>query len=63
MVDLILDAEAAAKAYVDSKISDDAIVLAGTTTPENEYLITVDDSGLTPELAVELIEPEEEAET
>ena len=52
VVDLILDT-------ASLNISDDAIVLKGTTDPDAEYLITVDDSGLTPELAVDLIEEEE----
>ena len=65
IVDLILDSQSAAlseaKAEIDKKISDDAIVLNGTTDPTAQFVITVDDSGLTPELAVDLLE--EEAET
>lgn len=38
--------------------SEDAIVLRGTEDPTKEYLISVDDSGLTPEIAVDLIEEE-----
>ena len=38
--------------------SEDAIVLRGTEDPTKEYLVSIDDSGLTPELAVDLIEGE-----
>lgn len=47
-------------ARVPSNISDEAIVL--TASDENDYIITVDASGDTPELAVTLVEPEEDAE-
>lgn len=48
-------------ARIPGNISDDAISLKGSE--DNEYLITVDDSGETPELSVTLIEEEEEEET
>ena len=61
-VKLILDgidmAVAQAEAAIPQNISDEAITLKGTG--DAEYLITVDDSGDTPELAVTLIEDEEE---
>lgn len=41
---------------IPTNINDEAIVLKGTE--DAEYLITVDDSGETPELSVELIEEE-----
>ena len=50
-----------AEAYTDQKtanISDEAILLKGTG--DNEYLITVDDSGDTPELDVTLVTEEAE---
>lgn len=42
---------------IPSNINEESIVLKGTG--DAEYIITVDDSGDTPELAVDLIEPEE----
>lgn len=48
VVDMILDVAAL-------NVTDESIVLKGT---DGEYLITVDDSGDTPELAVEEIEEE-----
>ena len=48
VVDMILDVAAL-------NVTDESIVLKGT---DGEYLITVDDSGDTPELAVEAIEEE-----
>lgn len=47
-------------ATIPTNISDEAITLKGTE--DAEYLVTVDDSGEAPELAVTLIE-EEEAES
>lgn len=41
---------------IPTNINDEGIVLKGTE--DAEYLITVDDSGETPELAVDLIEEE-----
>ena len=41
---------------IPTNINDEAIILKGTG--DTEYLITVDDSGDTPELSVELIEAE-----
>lgn len=49
VVDMILDVAAL-------NVTDDSIILKGTD--DAEYLITVDDSGDTPELAVEAIEEE-----
>lgn len=48
VVDMILDVAAL-------NVTDESIVLKGT---DGEYLITVDDSGDTPELAVDAIEEE-----
>lgn len=46
---------------IPTNIDDDSIVLK---SGDNEYMVSVDATGDTPELAVELIEaPEEEAET
>jgi len=42
---------------IPSNINDESIVLSGTEG--RDYIITVDDSGDTPELAVDLIETEE----
>ena len=53
---LILDAVEMVMAKVPTNINDEAIVLKGTD--DAEYLVTVDDSGETPELSVELIEEE-----
>ena len=47
-------------ALIPRNISDEAITLKGSEDAES--LITVDDSGDTPELAVTLIEPEEEGD-
>ena len=62
VVDLILDTKAAvieeAEAVIDSRISEDAIVLNGTTDPTAQFVITVDDSGLTPDLSVDPLEEE-----
>lgn len=46
-------------AVINSRISDDAISLKDES--DNEYLITIDASGDTPDLAVTLVEEEEEA--
>ena len=43
---------------IPKNIDDEGIIL--TDTEDNEYMITVDASGDTPELAVTLSEPEEE---
>ena len=43
---------------IPDNINDEAITLKGSG--DNEFLITVDDSGETPELSVTLIEPQEE---
>ena len=48
-----------AVAGIPKNIDDESISLKAG---DNEYLITVDDSGETPELAVELIEAEEEGD-
>jgi len=61
VVGLIMDGLSALGSEIESKIptniSDDAITLKGTD--DAEYLITVDDSGDTPDLTVTLIEEEE----
>lgn len=49
VVDLIISASAL-------NVGEDGIILKGTTDPSTSYLISVDDSGLTPDLAVDLIE-------
>lgn len=49
--------EATIEAKIPTNISDEAITL---TSGDDEYLITVDDSGETPELAVTKIEEEAE---
>lgn len=51
VVDLILDTAAL-------NVTDEGIILKGTTDPDNKYYVSVDDSGLTPEIAVDLIEEE-----
>lgn len=51
VVDMILDTAAL-------NVSDEGIILKGTTDPDNKYYISVDDSGLAPEIAVDLIEEE-----
>lgn len=53
-VGLILDGLDLVKDSIPSNISDDAIILKGSE--DAEYLITVDDSGETPELDVTLVE-------
>lgn len=63
VVDMILDAQEAAIAVVNSRITEDAIALKGSGETPTEYVITVDESGDTPELAVTAVEPEVEAET
>lgn len=55
VVGLIMDAIGTLN--IPQNISDEAITLKGSE--DNEYLITVDDSGDTPELEVTLIEEEE----
>ena len=56
VIDMILDAQeaaiTAATAVLDSRISEDAIVLKGAGDEPKEYVITVDESGDDPELAV-----------
>ena len=54
---LVLDGVEMLDGKIPTNINDEAIVLKGAG--DNEYLITVDDSGETPELSVELIEEEE----
>ena len=51
-----LDAVSAAEAAIASKISDDAIALKGAD--ENDYLITIDTSGDTPDVIATLVEDE-----
>lgn len=51
VVDMILDTAVL-------NVSDEGIILKGTTDPTNKYYVSVDDSGLTPEIAVDLIEEE-----
>lgn len=53
---MIRDAVQGIADSIPTNISDDAIVLKGTD--DAEYLITVDDSGETPELLVEAIDNE-----
>ena len=53
---LVLDGVEMVGGKIPTNNNDEAIVLKGTG--DNEYLITVDDSGDTPELSVELIEDE-----
>ena len=63
MIDLMNDtntALATVTAAIPTNIDDEGIVLKGTE--DAEYLITVDDSGDTPELDVALIESEESGE-
>ena len=63
VISMILDAQqtaisaatAAATAVIDSRITEDSIALK---TDNGDYLITVDDSGETPELEVTAIEEE-----
>ena len=54
VVTLILDSIDISKATLDSRISDDTIVLTGQggTT---DYLLTVDDTGDTPELDIDAV--------
>lgn len=54
VVDMILDAFD----LVNSRISEDAIVLKGAGEEPKEYVITVDESGEEPELAVTEVEEE-----
>lgn len=49
-------ATAAAEAAIAAKISDDAIALKGAD--ENDYLITIDTSGETPDVIATLVEDE-----
>ena len=60
MFDGINSAVSTIAASIPQNISDEAITLKGSE--DAEYLITVDDSGDTPELAVTLIETEEEGD-
>lgn len=55
VVDMILDAQAEAIELVNSRITEESIALK---TDTGDYLITVDDSGETPELEVTAIEEE-----
>lgn len=59
VISMILDAQqtaiSAATAVIDSRITEDSIALK---TETGDYLITVDDSGETPELEVTAIEEE-----
>ena len=59
MIDL-MNTMNTAIATIPANINDESIVL---TSGDNEYLISVDATGDTPELAVELIEPEEGGDT
>ena len=52
----VLDGMEMTRALIPQNINDEAITLKGSG--DNEYLITVDDSGETPELEVTLIEEE-----
>ena len=52
VVTLILDSIDISKATLESRISDDAIALKGAGDEPKDYLITVDESGDTPDLAV-----------
>ena len=54
---MVIDYVAEFAAKIPTNIDDEGIVLKGTE--DAEYLITVDDSGDTPELDVALIESEE----
>ena len=61
MVDMINDTATSLSTIagaIPTNIDDEGIVLKGTE--DSEYLITVDDSGDTPELDVTMIVPEEE---
>ena len=60
VVDMILDAMDNAMAVINSRITEESIALKTDTA---DYIITVDDSGETPELEVTAIEEEEEAES
>jgi hypothetical protein len=55
---LILDGLDLVKASIPTNISDDAIILKGSG--DDEYLITVDDSGETPELDVSPLDDSDE---
>ena len=52
VVTLILDSIDISKATLDSRISEDAIALKGAGDEPKDYVITVDESGDTPDLAV-----------
>ena len=52
VVSLILDSIDISKATLDSRISDDAIALKGAGETPKDYLITIDESGDDPDLAV-----------
>lgn len=52
VVSLIIDSIDISKATLDSRISDDAIALKGAGDTPKDYLITVDESGEDPDLAV-----------
>lgn len=56
MIDL-MNTMNTAIATIPANINDESIVL---TSGDNEYLISVDATGDTPELAVELIEPDDD---
>ena len=52
VVSLILDSIDISKATLDSRISEDAIALKGAGDTPKDYLITIDESGDDPDLAV-----------
>lgn len=55
----VTDVTTEVEAKIPDNISDDAILLKGTTDPTAEFIVQVDDSGLTPELTVDAYtEPE-----
>ena len=56
VVTLILDSIDISKATLDSRISEDAIALKGAGDEPKDYVITVDESGDTPDLAVTEVE-------
>ena len=58
VVSLILDSIDISKATLDSRISEDAIALKGAGDEPKDYVITVDESGDTPDLAVTEVEEE-----
>lgn len=61
VISMVIDYVATFAAQIPKNIDDDGIVLKGAE--DAEYLITVDESGETPELEVTLIEDEEGGES